>query len=109
MLLTRSILARQTAERRALQLEGERQSEARLTDIATRFPGVMYRRVLSPDGQVSYPYLSNGITDLVGVPAVERLREPSSLDELAWDYILPEDRAAVRDAIRNSAEDLGRL
>jgi two-component sensor histidine kinase/PAS domain-containing protein len=105
-LLTRSIVARQTAERRALQLEGERQSEARLTDIAARFPGVMYRRVLSPDGQVSYPYLSNGITDLVGEPGAERLGEPNSLDELPWEYILPEDRAAVRDAIRASAENL---
>ncbi len=105
-LLTRSILERQAAERRALQLEAERRSEARLSDIATHFPGVMYRRVLHPDGRISHPYLSKGMSEIGGHQEVQRLASARSLDELAQDYIVPEDQAAVRNAIKRSAETI---
>jgi two-component sensor histidine kinase len=47
------------AERRALEAEGERRAEARLQDIASNFPGVLYRRMLHPDGSISFPFISS--------------------------------------------------
>lgn len=104
-LLTHSILRRQAAERRAWQLEGEREAEARLTDIAQHFPGVIYRRVMHTDGTISYPYVSPGAVELLGA-GHEELFGARSLHELARDRIVPEDREAFVEAMRRSAAEL---
>lgn len=101
-LLTHSILTRQAAERKAWQLESEREAEARLTEIATHFPGVMYRRIFHPDGTISYPYVSPGAADLLGASPDELFRR-RPIEELARDRIAPEDRAAFVAALERSA------
>ena len=104
-LLVYSILKRQAAERRAWQLESERGAEARLSEIAGHFPGVMYRRVLHPDGTISYPYTSPGAAELLGATSDELFRQ-RPLEQLARDRIHPDDRAAFAEALRRSASDL---
>jgi diguanylate cyclase (GGDEF)-like protein len=43
-------------------------------------PGVVvYQRVVKPDGQIRYTYISEGAHDLFGVPAEEILTNPSAL------------------------------
>ena len=104
-LLAYAILRRQSAERSAWALQSEREAEARLTEIATHFPGVMYRRVLQPDGTLSYPYVSPGAAELFGASPEEMFRA-RPLEVLARDRIMPEDRAVFVEAMRKSAAEL---
>ena len=104
-LLVYSILKRQAAERHAWQLESEREAEARLSEIAGHFPGVMYRRVLHPDGTISYPYTSPGAAELLGATPDELFGQ-RPLEELARDRIHPDDRAIFAEALRRSAREL---
>ena len=104
-LLTHSILRRQAAERKTWQLESERAAEDRLTEIAQHFPGVIYRRVMHPDGTMSYPYVSPGAVELLGA-GHEELFGSRPLHELARDRIIAEDRDAFMEAMRRSAAEL---
>ncbi|HYG87355.1 MAG TPA: PAS domain-containing protein [Azospirillum sp.] len=72
--LIRSLTRRQRAERRLAALQAEKATERRLGDIATNFPGVIFRRVRHPDGTISYPYVSESVETMLGVPAREILR-----------------------------------
>src|SRR3546814_16770836 len=57
--LTVSLERRRKAEQRLVTIEALRETERRLADIAKNFPGIIYQRVLHPDGRVSFPYLSD--------------------------------------------------
>lgn len=89
------------------QRRDERESaldEARelLTAITGDFPGVLYRRVLMPDGTLHYTYLSGAVEATLGVGAAEILADP----RLAQERIHPEDREAVDAAVHHSAAAL---
>lgn len=83
----------------------ELRAERRLADIAANFAGVIYRRVLHPDGRVSYPYLSEGLKSLMGA-AFDGAASPISIDDVARGAILAEDRERWIEAIRASAADM---
>ncbi|HSK41465.1 MAG TPA: PAS domain S-box protein, partial [Arenibaculum sp.] len=76
----------------------------RLGDIAANFPGVIYRRVLHRDGTVSYPYVSEGVADLVGATPGDR--SPLTLDDMARLIAAPEDSGSWKDAVLQSARTL---
>ena len=42
-------------------------------------PGVVYQRVVTPDGQIRYTYISEGARDLFGVSPQEILSDPEAL------------------------------
>ncbi len=42
-------------------------SEQRYEAITTNLPGVIYQRVMRPDGSISYPFVSPGIRELFGL------------------------------------------
>ncbi|WP_431856320.1 ATP-binding protein [Azospirillum sp.] len=65
--MIRSFTRRQLAERRLADLQAEKATERRLGDIAANFPGVIFRRVLRPDGTVAYPYLSDAAERALGL------------------------------------------
>jgi PAS domain S-box-containing protein len=73
-----------------------------LASISKNAPGALYRRVLTPDGKFEYSYVSDGIEALLGVDAAAIRTDPSA----AQDRIHPDDRAAVMESIRRSAESL---
>ena len=104
-LLTHNIASRQEAERRLAAVEAEQAAERRLADIAANFPGVIYRRVLRPDGSVFYPYASHAVESLVGLRPAD-VKDPLSIEEFARRHIHPEDAPRWREAIRASARTL---
>ena len=71
--LIRLMTRRQLAERRLADLQAEKAAERRLGDIAANFPGVIFRRVLHPDGSVAYPYVSDAAEAALGLPPQEVL------------------------------------
>lgn len=103
-LLVRNQERRQAAEARLLQLSAEAETERRLSEIARNFPGIIYRRVLHPDGTLSYPFVSSGVERLFRCTA-EDLRQPRPLAELG-DAIRYEQSEDARRAMLRSAETL---
>ena len=79
-----------------------RESQQRLSAIADNVPGVVYRAVLHPDGRVSMPYISPRTQVIFGI-SVEEFTEHL---EWVFDMAHPEDRAALSEMVRISAEDM---
>ncbi len=79
--LARNFERRQAAEAQLAAFAAEAETERRLTEIARNFPGVIYRRVRHPDGRISYPFVSDGVAQLLGL-APDRLQEPLTLADL---------------------------
>lgn len=98
--MARSVARRQEAERRLLAFQARSTAERRLGDIAANLPGLIYRRVLDPDGRVSYPYVSSGLE----VPL--RTGEGGSLHDLATRLFVPEDARHWHAAVEDSARHL---
>ncbi len=79
---------RQEAERGLAALRAEKATERRLADIAANLPGIIFRRVLHPDGRVSCPYAGDGLADLLGPcpePAPGEGTDPLGLVERRLD------------------------
>jgi PAS domain S-box-containing protein len=80
----------------------ERSHEAAYDAVTTNLPGVVYRRVLRPDGTIEYSFIGERIRDflavgpdsLVGIPNIHR------------KFVHPDDLAAWEEALRKSAADL---
>ena len=81
---------------RALRL-----SESRFRAIVSNTPGLVYQFVLHPDGEIGFPYLSEGCLALLGVSA-----EPLQADAARFSaLILPEDRGSYTASMMASASD----
>lgn len=102
--LARAFASRNRAERRLLALAGERETEQRVTDIAANLPGAIIRRVLHPDGTITYPYVSERIADVMGM-AVDEARSAGSLIDWA-PYVHPDDRAFWQKQVMTSARTM---
>jgi PAS domain S-box-containing protein len=92
---------RSRAERRRTT-ETLRASEQRLDTIAERIPGVVYRRILHPDGRVSYSEVSASGHERLALQA-ETVRDSS---ERFMEIIHRDDLPAWRCAIEESARNL---
>ena len=79
-----------------------RESQQRFSAIADNVPGVVYRAVLHPDGEVSMPYISPRTQEIFGI-SVEEFSEHL---EWVFDMAHPEDRAELNEIVRKSAEEL---
>lgn len=78
------------------------ETERRLAAAASNFPGAIYQRVMDVDGNVTYPFVSRGIKELIGVEADDIISSPDTLME-----IVPfEVRSRIREAIEISARDM---
>lgn len=78
------------------------ETERRLAAAASNFPGAIYQRVLDVDGNVTYPFVSRGIKELIGVEPEDIIASPDLLTE-----IVPfEVRSRIREAIEMSARDM---
>jgi signal transduction histidine kinase len=75
------------------------QVRARFAAIVSNTPGLVYQFVLHADGQVTFPYLSDGCQALLGLTTAELHATPQRFLEL----ILPDDRPSYLDAMRASA------
>src|SRR5450830_768149 len=75
------------------------QVRARFAAIVSNTPGLVYQFVLQPDGQVSFPYLSDGCQALLGLTTADLHAAPQRFLEL----ILPDDRSSYLETMRVSA------
>jgi len=74
----------------------------RLSAIAESIPGVVYQRIVTPDGDIHYSYISEGARDLFGVSPEEILKDPNAL----FDIFTPEYRATFREKLLTAAREL---
>ena len=79
-----------------------RENEQRLAAVTQNIPGALYRRVLHPDGRITFPYLSQGVRETHGVDAETAMAEPQRL----LDRIHPDMQRRFREELERSARDL---
>ena len=63
-----------TEREQAIRLEKER-----FASLTAAVPGVVYQRLVTPDGQIRYTYISEGARELFGVEPDEILSNPNAL------------------------------
>ncbi|MCP4327058.1 MAG: PAS domain S-box protein [Alphaproteobacteria bacterium] len=79
-----------------------RESERRYETITANIPGVVYERVLHPDGGISFPYVSAGLRETHSLDPEEVMRDPA-----AWSTTThPDDRERLE---KSNAESLEKL
>jgi len=92
----------------AVVLEYDRRAAAlhladeRLSSLAANLPGVIYQRIVHPDGHIRYNYVSEGVRDLFGVTPTEILADPNAL----FSRHIPEYRDAVRKNLLMASREL---
>ncbi|MGH7231940.1 MAG: PAS domain S-box protein, partial [Nitrospiraceae bacterium] len=79
-----------------------RESEAKLQGITDAVPGAVYQYRLAADGTQTFPFVSRGIHNLLGVSA-EGLMTDSGV---GWNSVAPEDLPALMMTIQVSAHTL---
>lgn len=93
-------IARDVTERRESDL-ALRDSEARLRDVASHVPGIVYRFHVKPDGSFSFPLvIDSPYLAAIGLTADELQRDPAA----AFRRIVPEDVGTVWAAIAEMPE-----
>jgi PAS domain-containing protein len=60
----------------ARQAASWREGDERLKSLSASLPGVVYQRIVKPDGDIRYTYMSDGAEDVFGVSAKEILSDP---------------------------------
>lgn len=95
---------RQAAERALLEAEAQREAERRVIDIARNLPGIVYRRVLHPDGRFGYRDVRGDVERMYSTSR-EKLLEMKTLDE-QLARLAPEDRESWLAELRRSASTL---
>jgi PAS domain S-box-containing protein len=81
-----------------------KESEALLRSIYAQIPGAVYRRVLHADGSSSYPFVSSGAHDLLGLSPEEMMTDANIFS----DSMPASDRERRARDLRHSAETLER-
>jgi PAS domain S-box-containing protein len=87
------------------ELTRREQAETRFSSLVANVPGVVYRRRQTVNGDVSYPWISHGVRELLGWSQDEVIRDSTPL----LDCIHEDDQAACKTAHANSAADLSPL
>jgi len=58
------------------------ETERRLAAAVSNFPGAIYQRLMDAEGNISYPFISRGIKEMIGVEAEEVVESPELLMEM---------------------------
>ncbi|MBB4017123.1 PAS domain S-box-containing protein [Chelatococcus caeni] len=69
--------------------------------IVDNAPGVLFQRVLHPDGRISFPFVSKGAIEIFGIEAAEIMKSADNVHRL----VHPEDLPSYREALDLSARD----
>lgn len=81
-----------------------RQTEARLKKLTDNVPGMIYEFCLTPDGTMSFPYVSSGCEEIFEI-ASSILKIPKN-SHLLFSNVHPEDLSQVQQSIISSAKNL---
>jgi|GEM_PF-6239677 len=76
-----------------------------LRGMIENVPGMIYRFVLSPDGQMTFSYVSSGCIEIYGVSPETIINESG----LALGTVHPHDAASLQESIMESAANLTRF
>ncbi|MCX7354956.1 MAG: PAS domain-containing protein [Alphaproteobacteria bacterium] len=79
-----------------------RQTEQRLQSIVNNMPGGLFRRVLHPDGRITFPFSTDYLARRFGLVRTDG----NGLADTLTDAIYPEDVASWREAVETSAKEL---
>ncbi len=80
----------------------QRSADERFASLAETIPGVIYQRLVTPDGQIRYTYISEGARDLFGVAPDEILADPNALFACHG----PEYRTTFRERLLKASREL---
>ncbi len=103
-----SISRDRAAESRALLLriagmrENAVKADKSLASLSAAIPGVVYQRLVSPEGQIRYTYISESAYDLFGVTAERILNDPEAL----FQHYSPEYRRHFRQRLLDASRDM---
>ncbi len=79
-----------------------RMTSERFASLAATIPGVVYQRLVTPDGDIRYTYISEGAQDLFGVSPEEIIADPQAL----FDCHGPEYRETFRERLLAASQEL---
>ena len=79
-----------------------KRADERLASLAKTIPGIVYQRLVTPEGDIRYTYISEGVKDLFGVTPQEILRDSRAL----FDCHGPEYRATFRKRLLEASREL---
>lgn len=91
-------------ERKLTEIE-LKESYRLLEQLTKNVPGVVFQLKMNPAGQVTYPFISSGLSRLFK-PRNRSEEETETLSEVLEEVIYPPDVKEVYSAIRKSAETL---
>ena len=78
------------------------ESELKLRNLTDAIPGAVYQFRLSPEGEFSMPFVSQGIQELAGISSDHAIKDI----QVIWDLIFPEDWEPLQQSIAISAQTL---
>lgn len=81
---------------------GEENAKDSFAELASTIPGVVYQRVVRPNGDIRYQYMSEGSKELFGVDARTVLSDPEAL----FRHYGPEYRARFKDRLIEASKSL---
>jgi diguanylate cyclase (GGDEF)-like protein len=79
-----------------------RRDDDRFAELASTIPGVVYQRVVRPNGDIRYTYISEGARNLFGVDAETIVRDPQAL----FNHYGDEYRATFRQKLIEASKTL---
>jgi signal transduction histidine kinase/ActR/RegA family two-component response regulator len=78
------------------------ETNRRFMAMASNVPGILYQRLMQPDGTITYPFISEGVRELIGIDAASVMTDP-----WVWlNRIHPDDLPRALRSIRESARTL---
>ena len=84
------------------QAQALQSANSRFAKFAANVPGVVYQRLVTPDGTIRYTYISDGARDLFGVSPEEIMKDPDAL----FDCHGPEYRETFRERLLTASREL---
>lgn len=94
--------AEKSSRLQAELLDKLQSADERLSSLAATIPGVVYQRLVTPDGDIRYTYISEGARDLFGVEPDAILNDPQAL----FDHHGPKYRKTFRDRLLEASKTL---
>ncbi len=79
-----------------------RKSEAKYRRLSENSPAVVYQFLMTPDGKFSFPYMNDRISDIVGLSAIEIIKDAQKLLHM----IHPDDHDSFYEKVLTSARTL---
>lgn len=79
-----------------------RQSEQRFQDMVRNIPGIVFQYAVSPNGTVSFPYISPKVQDILKLSPTDVIHDSRSITNM----VHAEDRSSFENTMRDSRESL---